>query len=75
MKHALMDLLEAVEHWLGQGFTPKRTIYLAFGHDEEVGGSNGAAKIAALVEGRGVRLGDPRRSLTQYRGSNVRFRG
>ncbi len=54
-----MGLLEAIEHFLGQSFTPKRTIYLAFSHDEEVGGWNGAAKIAALVEGRGVRLGGP----------------
>jgi carboxypeptidase PM20D1 len=35
---------------------PRRTIYLAFGHDEEIGGLGGAAKIAALLHARGIRL-------------------
>lgn len=48
--------LEAVEWLLAQGFTPKRTVLLAFGHDEELGGPNGAAKIAALLKERGVEL-------------------
>ena len=38
------------------GFRPKRTIYFAFGHDEEVGGTRGAKAIAALLAARGVRL-------------------
>jgi carboxypeptidase PM20D1 len=41
---------------LGRGFQPQRTIYLAFGHDEEVGGIAGAAKIAALLRERNVEL-------------------
>ena len=56
MKASLMGIMEAAEYLLGRGFTPQRTIYLAFGHDEEIGGSNGAAKIAALLSERGVRL-------------------
>ncbi len=56
MKHSLMGLLEAVEYLLGQGFKPKRTVYLAFGHDEEIGGAGGAAKIADLLAQRSVRL-------------------
>jgi carboxypeptidase PM20D1 len=44
-----------VEGLLASGFRPRRTIYLAFGHDEEVGGREGAAKIAALLAARGVR--------------------
>ena len=28
------------------GFEPARTIYLSFGHDEEIGGVNGAAEVA-----------------------------
>jgi carboxypeptidase PM20D1 len=39
-----------------EGFRPKRTIYFAFGHDEEVGGMRGAKAIAALLAGRGVKL-------------------
>lgn len=55
-KSALMAILEAVEALLNGGFHPRRTIYLAFGHDEEIGGRNGAAQIAALLRSRGVRL-------------------
>ena len=56
MKASVLGVLEAVERLLGKGFVPKRTIYLAFGHDEELGGNNGAAKIASLLKQRGVRL-------------------
>ncbi len=53
-KSSLMAIMESVERLLGESFTPSQTIYLAFGHDEEVGGSNGAAKIAALLKERGI---------------------
>lgn len=49
-------MLEAVEAMVRAGFRPKRTIYLAFGHDEEVSGLRGAKSIAALLAARGVRL-------------------
>jgi carboxypeptidase PM20D1 len=55
-KVAVLGLLEAAEALLAQGFQPHRTIYLAFGHDEEVGGTYGAKRIAALLQQRGVRL-------------------
>ena len=55
-KGNLMSQLEAVEMLLASGFTPQRTIYLAFGADEEVGGLRGAAQIAALLQERKVRL-------------------
>ena len=55
-KASIMAILEAVEHLLGNGFVPKRTVYLAFGHDEEVGGHGGAAKIAELLRSRAVEL-------------------
>ena len=42
---------EAAEMLLGLGFQPRRTVYFAFGHDEERGGTKGAAAIAALVGG------------------------
>ncbi len=53
-KGSLIALMESVEMLLEEGFRPSRTIYLAFGHDEEVGGSNGAAKIAEHLEKKGV---------------------
>jgi carboxypeptidase PM20D1 len=54
-KMAVLGLLEAAEALLATGFTPRRTVYLAFGEDEEVGGLNGAAQIAACFRARGVR--------------------
>ena len=54
-KGPLIGLMEAVETLLGEGYRPKRTVYLAFGHDEEIGGVRGAAAVAALLESRGVR--------------------
>lgn len=55
-KSAVVGTLEAVEMLLGEGFRPARTVYLAYGHDEEVGGTGGAREIAALLERRGVEL-------------------
>jgi carboxypeptidase PM20D1 len=55
-KANLIAQLEAVEKLLSSGFKPKRTIYLAFGADEEVGGLRGAKQIAALLKSRQVKL-------------------
>lgn len=55
MKGILIALLESVEHLIQQGFKPKRTIYLALGHDEEIGGNKGAAKIAEHLKAKGVK--------------------
>jgi carboxypeptidase PM20D1 len=53
----VVGILEAVEMLLKQGYEPERTIYLAFGHDEEIGGQNGAAKIAEYLEAEHVKAG------------------
>ena len=53
-KGNLIALMEATEQLLREGYQPKRTIYLAFGHDEEIGGSQGAAALAKTLEERGV---------------------
>jgi carboxypeptidase PM20D1 len=45
-KGCLITILEAVENLLRQQFQPERTIYLSFGHDEEISGSHGAKSIA-----------------------------
>ncbi|MAL78703.1 MAG: hypothetical protein CMN55_06245 [Sneathiella sp.] len=55
-KVSVFAILEAAEHLLTDGFKPTRTIYFAFGHDEEIGGEKGAAQIAALLKKRGVNL-------------------
>jgi carboxypeptidase PM20D1 len=54
-KGNLMSILEAVESLAAAGFKPRRTIYLAFGHDEEIGGAEGASAIASLFKMRGIR--------------------
>lgn len=53
-KVSVVAILEAVEALLADGYRPRRTVYLAFGHDEEVGGVRGAAGIAALLRERGA---------------------
>jgi carboxypeptidase PM20D1 len=55
-KGNLYSMLEAAEALAKAGFRPKRTIYFAFGHDEETAGTKGAKNIAALLASRGVRL-------------------
>lgn len=56
VKCGVLSQLEAVEHLLGQGYIPKQDIYLAFGHDEEVGGNDGNLQIALKMRERGVRF-------------------
>jgi carboxypeptidase PM20D1 len=46
-KGNLYSMLEAAEAMATAGFRPKRTIYFAFGHDEETAGTAGAKSIAA----------------------------
>jgi carboxypeptidase PM20D1 len=55
-KGNLIALLEAAELLVRQGFKPRRTLYFAFGHDEELGGAAGAKRIAEVLKARGVRL-------------------
>jgi carboxypeptidase PM20D1 len=55
-KVGVLAILEAVEQLLSESFRPRATVYLAFGHDEEVGGHAGAERIAALLQDRGVRV-------------------
>ena len=54
-KSTVIAVLEAVEGLLRTGHTPKRTIYLTFGHDEEVGGRYGARVIVDQLVARGVK--------------------
>ncbi len=55
-KANLIAELEAVERLVAAGFKPRRTIYLVFGADEEVGGERGALQIAKLLQQRGAKL-------------------
>jgi len=55
-KGPMVAILEAVESLVARGFTPKRTVVLAFGFDEEVSGLQGAKRIAESFEARGTRF-------------------
>ncbi len=55
-KSGVVGILQAVTYLLEQGFQPQRTVYLSFGHDEEIGGRNGAGTITALLKEQGVQL-------------------
>jgi carboxypeptidase PM20D1 len=53
-KGQMVAILEAAEHLAASGFQPERTIMLALGQDEEVGGGQGNAMIAKTLTGRGT---------------------
>jgi carboxypeptidase PM20D1 len=53
-KAELISILEAVERLLNEDYQPERTVYIAFGHDEEIGGLKGAAVMASVLKERGV---------------------
>ena len=50
----LISICESVEKLLAEGFHPKRTLYIIFGHDEEIGGK-GAKAVAARMEAMGIK--------------------
>jgi carboxypeptidase PM20D1 len=56
IKNQLVTLFEAVEGLLKAGYQPQRTIYMAFGHDEETLRGSGAEAMAALLQERMVTL-------------------
>lgn len=55
-KSSLLGWMEAIALLLKQNFTPRQTVYFAFGHDEEIGGQNGAAVMTEALRQQGVRL-------------------
>ena len=54
-KGSLFCIMEAVEGLIARGYQPERTVLLAFGHDEELGGPQGATQIAQLLASRGIK--------------------
>ena len=56
-KSTVMALMEAMELAQSQGKRPKRSLYFAFGHDEEIGGTQGAQKIAEYLQKQGIHFG------------------
>jgi carboxypeptidase PM20D1 len=56
VKTGIIAQLEAIEILLKKGYKPKRTILLAYGHDEEIGGKNGAMQIARHLKSKNISL-------------------
>ena len=55
-KSGVIAILEAVHYLLKNNFSPRRTVYLSFGHDEEIGGRRGAGKVTEFLLKEGVEL-------------------
>lgn len=55
-KLSVFGILEAVEMLLQEDYLPERTVYLAFGHDEEISGTNGAVAIAESFAKANIRF-------------------
>lgn len=53
-KNSLFGLLEAAESLLAEGYAPRRSLYFAFGGDEECAGTRGAAVLAAEFRRQGL---------------------
>ena len=56
MKNQLVAILDAVERLLKENFTPKRTIYVALGHDEEIMGAHGSKEIVEYLRSKEIKL-------------------
>lgn len=54
-KMSIWSIMEAIEWLIGEDYYPERTLYLAFGHDEESQGKNGALQISQWLESRDIR--------------------
>lgn len=55
-KGSLISIMEAIDALVREGYQPQRSIYLAFGHDEEVSGKNGAMQIAQHLQDKKLRF-------------------
>ncbi|KAI6051314.1 N-fatty-acyl-amino acid synthase/hydrolase PM20D1 isoform X2 [Marmota monax] len=55
-KNSVMAILQALELLLTRNYKPRRSFFITLGHDEEVSGTNGAQKMSALLQARGVQL-------------------
>ena len=53
-KAGTLITLEALEILIRRGFRPQRSIYVAIGHDEEIGGLDGARQMARLFQEQGL---------------------
>jgi carboxypeptidase PM20D1 len=55
-KGCVLNIMEAAEYLIKDGFKPTRSIYFAFGHDEEIGGMQGARKIGEYLKAQNLQF-------------------
>jgi carboxypeptidase PM20D1 len=55
-KNVVVCLFAALESLFERGFSPSRDIYVALGHDEELGGAEGAKILAKYFSHQGIRF-------------------
>ncbi|XP_072305231.1 N-fatty-acyl-amino acid synthase/hydrolase PM20D1.2 [Eucyclogobius newberryi] len=55
-KSQVMGILQAMEYLLMKGYAPQRGFYIGLGHDEEIGGENGAVNMVRVLKERSVKL-------------------
>ena len=55
-KNNVMSLLETMEYLLTVNFQPRRSFYVSFGHDEEIGGNEGARAISRYFQDNDIIL-------------------
>jgi carboxypeptidase PM20D1 len=55
-KGCIFNIMEAAEYLIKDGFKPARSIYFAFGHDEEIGGMQGAKKIGEYLKSQDLQF-------------------
>jgi carboxypeptidase PM20D1 len=49
-KHSVFGMLEALEYMVKRGERPERSLYRAFGHDEELSGPEGAGEVTKVLQ-------------------------
>lgn len=54
-KSSAFAILEAAESLLAQNISPNNDVYFVFGHDEEVGGEDGAGAVADFFKKNGIK--------------------
>lgn len=55
-KNNVMSLLETMEYLLSVDYQPKRSFYVSFGHDEEIGGNEGARAVSRYFQDNDITL-------------------
>lgn len=56
IKGQLISIFESVDQLVKEGYVPKKTVYIAVGHDEELGGNEGNKEIVKRIQKEGKKI-------------------